>query len=490
MRPSSRPLAALATIVTGVGLGAFALAPAAQADTNTLTYFYSGVEQTFHIPPNVLRVHVDASSGRGGDSLDPNANPDPGGSRMLVSAWVDVTPDTDLFVEVGGDGQNGASHNAAGGWNGGGDGSASGGAGGGGASDVRTTSSSQAGTLPSRLVVAGGGGGAAVGGPGGAHDSNGGAADSVCETPGGPGGSGNSGGAGGSPGNPGPGAGQGGGAGSGGAGGSIDSAQRGGGGGGGGYVGGGGGGAGTFPDCAGGGGGGSTFVTSGGTYTPPGADFGNRSWITISYVLPLKPLVTTTPASDIGQTSATLNGVLTPETVTPPDAGALCYFEYGLDTSYGTLTDYGPCGAGMDQVYFGITASPLLPGTMYHFRLVASNRYGFSSANDQSFTTLSAPPTPAPTATTSPATNVGQHKATMHGVVNPEGYATTYHFDYGKTLSYGKSTANRSAGNGTSNMNVQAALANLPRHTTYHFRVVAVNVNGTTEGADKTFRTG
>jgi hypothetical protein len=97
---------------------------------------------------------------------------------------------------------------------------------------------------------------------------------------------------------------------------------------------------------------------------------------------------------------------------------------------------------------------------------------------------------PAPTATTSPATNVGQHQATLHGVVNPQGYATTYHFEYGKTASYGKRTANRSAGNGSSNVNVQTALSSLLRHTTYHFRVVAVSANGTSSGADQTFRTG
>src|SRR5205823_5700215 len=102
--------------------------------------------------------------------------------------------------------------------------------------------------------------------------------------------------------------------------------RPGGGGGGGGYYGGGGGGEGQT--CGGGGGGGGSYVTPGSTFSSPVADFGNQTWVTISYVVPMKPLATTTPASNIGQTSATLNGVLTPETVTPPDSGAYCYFQY------------------------------------------------------------------------------------------------------------------------------------------------------------------
>lgn len=488
MPQSARPLAALATIVTGVGLGVFALAPAAQADTTSVTFFYSGSEQSLSLPPGVAQVHVDAVGGRGGNSVSWSGTAvEPGGDGLTVSVEIPVNGATTLYVEVGGNGQDGDfGTDAAGGWNGGGAGKSNVGAGGGGASDVRTIPSGTSGSLASRLVVAGGGAGAAVGGPGGSHDSGGGTADPSCQTPGGPGGgatasqpgSGGSGAesaANGSPGTPG----------IGGDGGASPNAELGGGGGGGGYYGGGGGGGGT--DCGGGGGGGSSFFASGATFPPPGPDFGDRTWITVSYVVPMKPLVTTTPASDITQTSATLNGVLTPETVTPPDSGALCQFRYGLTSTYDRTTLGGSCGAGVDQVYDWETVSGLTPGTTYHFQLVASNRHGFTYGNDMSFTTL---PAPAPTATTSPATNVGQHVATLNGVVNPRGTATSYHFDYGKTATYGTSTPTQSAGSGGTNVKEHALLSGLLRHTTYHFRVVAVSGNGTTNGLDRTFHTG
>lgn len=464
MRPSTRPLAALATVVTGIGVGAFALAPAAQADTTTTTFFYSGGEQTLTVPSNVIRLTVEARGGQGG-----SAQSEPGGVGSITFADIYLpshTSPTTVYVEVGGDGASADSNPAV-------------------------SAAGQPNSLDSRLLVAPGGGGAAVGAPGGFGGSPGGAGGSGCASgPGGPGGAGtaSAGGPGGS-GDSGQADGVGGVQGAGGNGGEAVDGAYGGGGGGGGLYGGGGGGAG--PTCGGSGGGGSSYVAPGSTSTTPNYDFGNSGWITISYVAALTPLVTTTPASGIGQTSATLNGVVTPETVTPPDSGALCEFQYSIDTSYSSNTGLKPCGTGMDQLYYSDVATNLLPGTTYNFRLVASNRYGYSYdfTYEQQFTTLSPPPR-APAATTSPATNIGQHVATLVGVVNPEGYATTYHFQYGTTKSYGKNTAKVSAGSGTSDVNVQAALSGLLRHTTYHFRIVAVSVNGTTKGADLTFRTG
>jgi hypothetical protein len=497
MRQHTRPLAALATIITGVGVGAFALALPAHADTTTVTYLYSGTEQMFAVPAQVHSVHVDAVGGGGGSSLSDPSGTEAGGSGARMSADVPVTPSTNLYIEVGGDGEDGAGdHGVAGGWNGGGAGTFQFGAGGGGASDVRTSPSGPAASLGTRLLVAAGGGGAAYGGPGGTSGSSGGTADSSCGQPGGPGGGGgaSSGGSGGSPvGGP-PGSGEDGtfGVGGDGGGNDVSSGTIGGGGGGGGYYGGGGGGAAVNGTCAGGGGGGSSFLAPGVTFATPGADVSSRPSITISYVILVKPQVTTVPASDIATHGATLNGVITPETVGAQDSGALCHFEYGLTSGYGTSTPGGGCGSGTDQLYFWETLTGLDPGTTYHYRLAGSNARGYSYGADMSFTTAPAPPVPAPApaVTTSPATNVGQHQATLNGLVNPRGSATNYHFVYGTTTSYGRSSPTLSAGSGSTNVSVHALLSGLVRHTTYHFRLVAVNGNGTARGVDRTFRTG
>jgi hypothetical protein len=95
----------------------------------------------------------------------------------------------------------------------------------------------------------------------------------------------------------------------------------------------------------------------------------------------------------------------------------------------------------------------------------------------------------APSAITGPVTTYGPTSATVGGTVNPNGEATTWHVEYGKTTTYGTDTASVSAGSGTANTSVTATLTNLEPGTTYHYRLVATNSAGTTYGADATFAT-
>lgn len=96
---------------------------------------------------------------------------------------------------------------------------------------------------------------------------------------------------------------------------------------------------------------------------------------------------------------------------------------------------------------------------------------------------------PAPTAITGSASLVNTTSATISGTVNPEGLATTYTFQYGTTTGYGTSTPSAGAGSGSTASTVSAALSGLKPDTTYHFRIVATNVSGPTDGADATFTT-
>ena len=94
-----------------------------------------------------------------------------------------------------------------------------------------------------------------------------------------------------------------------------------------------------------------------------------------------------------------------------------------------------------------------------------------------------------PTVTTNSATSVSSDSATLNGTVNPNGVSTTYYFEYGTTTSYGTSTTSTSAGSGTSAVSVNAAISDLTSDTTYHYRLVATNSSGTSNGDDKTFST-
>jgi hypothetical protein len=95
----------------------------------------------------------------------------------------------------------------------------------------------------------------------------------------------------------------------------------------------------------------------------------------------------------------------------------------------------------------------------------------------------------APTATTGPTTAVGSATATVTGTVGTGGQATTWYVEYGTSTSYGTKTAAKSAGSGSSAVDVSADLTGLQAGTTYHYRVVASNGAGTNRGTDAVFTT-
>jgi phosphodiesterase/alkaline phosphatase D-like protein len=95
----------------------------------------------------------------------------------------------------------------------------------------------------------------------------------------------------------------------------------------------------------------------------------------------------------------------------------------------------------------------------------------------------------APAATTGPAASIGARSATVGGTVHPGGKATTWVIEYGTTSSLGSRTSSRSAGNGTAAVDVSSQLTGLSTGSTYHYRVVATNDDGTSRGATMTFAT-
>jgi hypothetical protein len=104
---------------------------------------------------------------------------------------------------------------------------------------------------------------------------------------------------------------------------------------------------------------------------------------------------------------------------------------------------------------------------------------------------FSSPPPTAPTAVTGAASPVRQTSATLNATVNPNGAVVTdCHFDYGTTVSYGSSVpCTTLPGSGVNPVAVSASAGGLSGGTLYHFRIVATNGLGTSEGADQTFTT-
>ncbi|MGA3172012.1 MAG: fibronectin type III domain-containing protein [Chthoniobacteraceae bacterium] len=95
------------------------------------------------------------------------------------------------------------------------------------------------------------------------------------------------------------------------------------------------------------------------------------------------PTVTTNAASPIGATVAILNGSVNPNGFTTS-----AYFEYGLDTNYGSITGTNTSFSGASSENFFANISQLLENTTYYFRAVGVSDSGTGYGIGSSFTTL------------------------------------------------------------------------------------------------------
>ncbi len=101
---------------------------------------------------------------------------------------------------------------------------------------------------------------------------------------------------------------------------------------------------------------------------------------------------------------------------------------------------------------------------------------------------LAANPEP-PTVTTGSASSVATTSAQLAGTVNPGGAESTVQFKYGTSTNYGLTTPVQTLPAETTAQTVTAPVTGLTGNTTYHYRLIATNAAGHTEGADKTFKT-
>ncbi len=110
------------------------------------------------------------------------------------------------------------------------------------------------------------------------------------------------------------------------------------------------------------------------------------------------PTAVTQSACCLRTTGATLNG-----TVNANYLSTTVTFEYGSTTAYGNIIAAYPSPVtGNNSTNVSASLSGLNPGTMYHFRVKATNSLGSYKGNDVTFTTSS---TNIPALTTTPVTS-------------------------------------------------------------------------------------
>jgi alpha-tubulin suppressor-like RCC1 family protein len=94
------------------------------------------------------------------------------------------------------------------------------------------------------------------------------------------------------------------------------------------------------------------------------------------------PCANTQPAGPVTATTASLNGMATPNSL-PTTA----WFEWGPDSVYGQTTAATEVGDGFNVVRVSAPLADLTPGGVYHYRLVASNQLGVAYGADRILTT-------------------------------------------------------------------------------------------------------
>jgi len=200
-------------------------------------------------------------------------------------------------------------------------------------------------------------------------------------------------------------------------------------------------------------------------------------------------------ASEVGPHSARLNGTVNPDGL----ALSECVFEYGPSTAYGSQApcaepDAGEVGAGVSPVAVHAVVSGLAAGSVYHFRVRASNTNGPGTPGaDEVFET---PPPPA--IDSAAVSDLSAHTAVLNALIKPQQSKTTYHFEY-DLGPYEVGEAEHGTriplhpnedivlAPGTTDVPVSAKLEGLEPEQRYYWRVVASNESGTTTSVQHTF---
>jgi len=204
--------------------------------------------------------------------------------------------------------------------------------------------------------------------------------------------------------------------------------------------------------------------------------------------------LTTEAATNVGPTSATLNGAFVGN-----GEDTHYHFEYVTGQQYSNEgfahataapLPEGDAGSPTGPTAVHVNIENLIQTTEYHFRIVASSRFGSTYGNELVFTTTAS----APLVAAGSVSAVHSSSALLHDRIDPGGSETTYHFEFG-TADCSISSCTKipvpdvALGSENYFLSVSAELSGLIPGTTYHYRVVATNGLGVTDGPDSTFTT-
>ncbi len=202
------------------------------------------------------------------------------------------------------------------------------------------------------------------------------------------------------------------------------------------------------------------------------------------------------PAIGPGSESATAEsgGAANFEATIDPEGNSTTYHVEYVDekhfqeSGYASATSTAPqsIGSGFSEehVEVHLPAKTLVPGTTYHWRVVAvDSLHRTSTGVDQTLEE-----TPAALIEGPWASNVAGTSATLSAKIDPLGANTSYRLEYGTGASY-EHVFSGSVGEGTGYVTVSYHVQELAGGTVYHYRLVTASEVGDIETSDHTFTT-
>jgi hypothetical protein len=177
-------------------------------------------------------------------------------------------------------------------------------------------------------------------------------------------------------------------------------------------------------------------------------------------------------------------------TVNPEGAETTYRFEYAAEAQFNekgyagaSSTSAVSIGSSFEDQAASAGLTGLVPGGIYHYRVLATNSKGTVMGPDETVTTVAAALVEGPW-----AANVAGTSATLAARIDPLGAGTEYQLEYGLSTAYGQ-TLSGSVGAGRSYVPISYHRQGLLPGTTYHYRIVIHNEVGTVQGTDRTFTT-
>jgi hypothetical protein len=171
-----------------------------------------------------------------------------------------------------------------------------------------------------------------------------------------------------------------------------------------------------------------------------------------------------------------------------PEAGGSTVTITGTNLNTATAVTFGSAAATSFKAESPTSLTAVSPPGKGPIDVTVTNPTGTSVIQPADrFTYIPKPPTLG----ACPVSSITQTSATLCATVNPnDGEVSECTFEYGTTEAYGQTApCMPTPGLGESAVAVSASVKELVANTTYHFRVSATNLGGTSKGSDQTVKT-